>query len=113
MDDGGWIFRYNRNKKSHEMGLGSLNAFSLSQARERAKLCRQQLADGWDPIERRDTERAQRIALEIEQKAKSMTFTACAEEYHLANADAWKNTKHAAQWINTLRSYALPKLGLR
>ena len=25
-----WIFRYNRNKKSHEMGLGSLNAFSLS-----------------------------------------------------------------------------------
>ena len=106
-----WIFRYSRNKKSHEMGLGSLNAFSLSQARERAKLCRQQLADGWDPIERRDTERAQRIALEIEQKAKSITFTACAEEYHLANADTWKNTKHAAQWINTLRSYAIPKLG--
>lgn len=106
-----WIFRYARNKKAHEMGLGSLDVFGLSQARERAKLCRQQIAEGWDPMERRDTERAQRDALAATQKAQSKTFTACAEEYHLTNADSWKNSKHAAQWINTLRSYAIPKFG--
>jgi hypothetical protein len=55
-----WIFRYHRNGKSREMGLGSLNAVSLAAARQKAAACRAQLADGLDPIAARTSERTQR-----------------------------------------------------
>ena len=55
-----WIFRYRF--KGHtskagkplarEMGLGSFDTFSLSEARERARVQRQLLADGVDQIGR-------------------------------------------------------------
>src|ERR1700744_4396445 len=56
-----WIFRYRfkgstskRGKPlAREMGLGSVDTFSLSEARERARVQRQLLADGVDPIEAR------------------------------------------------------------
>ena len=54
-----WIFRYYRNGKSHEMGLGSLKAVSLAAARFKAAACRGLLADGTDPIAARDAERTQ------------------------------------------------------
>jgi hypothetical protein len=54
-----WIFRYSRNGKSHEMGLGSLKAIGLAAARLKAAECRGLLADGVDPIAARDAERAQ------------------------------------------------------
>ena len=45
------------------MGLGSLNDFTLAEAREQARECRQQRARGVDPIEARDAaEQANRIA---------------------------------------------------
>jgi hypothetical protein len=73
-----WIFRYFRNGKSHEMGLGSLKAVGLAAARLKAAECRGLLADGIDPIAARDAERAQR-ALET---ARGMTFDDCAEAYN-------------------------------
>ena len=45
-----WIFRYFRNGKSREMGLGSLKAVGLAAARLKAAECRGLLADGIDPI---------------------------------------------------------------
>src|SRR5262249_4073299 len=57
-----WIFRYFRDGKSHEMGLGSLKAVSRAAARLKAAECRGLLADGIDPIAARDAERLQRAA---------------------------------------------------
>src|SRR5262249_45642580 len=57
-----WIFRYFRDGKSHEMGLGSLKAVSLAAARLKAAECRGLLADRIDPIAARDAERLQRAA---------------------------------------------------
>ncbi len=45
-----WIFRYYRNGKSREMGLGSLVAVGLADARLKAAECRGVLANGIDPI---------------------------------------------------------------
>src|ERR1700758_5560502 len=45
-----WIFRFGRNGRQHEMGLGSPTAFNLAEARERARPQRQLLADGADPL---------------------------------------------------------------
>jgi integrase len=40
-----------------------------------------------------------------------MTFKACAEEYHAANATRWNNTKHRNEWLSTLRRFAFPVIG--
>jgi hypothetical protein len=89
------------------MGLGSLNAVSLADARLKAAACRGLLADGIDPIAARDAERAQR-ALE---DARAITFDQCAEAFITAHSAAWKNQKHVAQWKATLRTYASPIFG--
>ena len=102
-----WIFRYYRNGKSREMGLGSLNAVSLADARLKAAACRGLLADGTDPIAARDAERTQR-ALE---DARAITFDQCAEAFITAHGAAWKNQKHVAQWKATLRTYVSPVFG--
>src|SRR5262245_43411522 len=44
-----WAFRYGR-QGSTWIGLGPLHSMSLAEARERAKACRLQLADGVDPL---------------------------------------------------------------
>ena len=102
-----WIFRYYRNGKSREMGLGSLNAVGLAGARLKAAACRGLLADGIDPIAARDAERTQR-ALE---DARAITFDQCAEAFITAHGAAWKNQKHIAQWKATLRTYVSPVFG--
>jgi len=108
-----WIYRFTLNGKTREMGLGSVSAFTLSQARDRARACRQLLADGIDPIANRDAARAQQAAAQAEAAAKSKSFEDCATEYHDANAEKWKNVKHGAQWINTLKTYVFAKFGAK
>ena len=82
-----WIFRYFRDGKSHEMGLGSLKAVSLAAARLKAAECRGLLADGIDPIAARDAERLQRAA----EDARAMTFDHCADAFIKAHSSGWKN----------------------
>ena len=58
--------------------------------------------DGGDPLaERRQA------------KAVVPTFAEAAERVHADHKASWKNDKHAAQWITTLRTYALPHIGSR
>jgi integrase len=102
-----WIFRYARHHRSHEMGLGSVNTFSLVEARERARKSRQLLADGIDPLDRRNTERAAQVI----ESAKAVTFEECAGRYIAAHRDTWRNAKHAAQWPQSLAKYVFPVIG--
>jgi len=102
-----WLFRFMLRGRAREMGLGSLNAVSLQDARERALRCRKQLASGIDPIEARGAERLQ----ERLDAAKAITFRECAAAYIEAHKVAWRNGKHAEQWKNTLNTYAGPVIG--
>src|SRR5258706_14742840 len=72
-----WIFRYARDGKSREMGLGSSRDVSLAAARAKAGDARSRLADGVDPITAREAGRAQ----ERLQKAGTLPFRKCAEKY--------------------------------
>lgn len=102
-----WVLRFTLAGRSREMGLGSLHTFTLAEARERAKAARQLLADGIDPIERRNsTKRAQRA-----DAANIRTFDWCAAAYIAAHEAGWKNAKHAGQWQTTLAQYASPIIG--
>ena len=72
-----WIFRYRFGGKEREMGLGSLNTFSLQEARERALEQRKLLADGTDPLFFKRAEQQERRLAE----ASIITFDAAAENY--------------------------------
>lgn len=102
-----WIFRFTLNGRSREMGLGSVDTFTLTEARERATDCRKQLDAGIDPIETRKAKQTQRRL----EDAKSLTFAQCAERYIAAHRAKWENAKHAAQWESTLATYADPFIG--
>jgi integrase len=107
-DSKSWIFRYATGAgKEHYMGLGSLNAVSLTEARERAAECRKLREQGKDPIQERESQRAAVAA----ENAKAITFDQCATEYIAAHRTGWRNSKHASQWENTLATYVSPVFG--
>jgi integrase len=121
-----WIFRYwiaerdpatgeivrdpTTNKvcgRAREMGLGSCITVSLAEARGRALECRKLREKEIDPIDAREAAKRQ-AALE---RAKALKFKDAAATYMAAHRVAWKNDKHAAQWVSTLQTYAYPVLG--
>ena len=102
-----WIFRYERDAKERMLGLGPLHTFTLEEARERARLIRQQLKVGQDPLERRKTEKARR-ALEV---ARNKTFKECVEACFNDHSPAWKSAAYRQDWLNTLERYAYPEFG--
>src|SRR5215831_9838435 len=72
-----WVFRYRAGGRLRDHGLGSLDTWSLAEARERARKCRQVRGEGRDPIEER---RAERENAKLEA-AKTMTFQVCADRF--------------------------------
>lgn len=94
-----WVFIYRRGDKRNELGLGGYGQgtapVSLSLAREKAEIIRQQLARGEDP-------RGDRLV------AKPKTFKDCMDDLLRAKESEWTNEKHADQWLMTLRDYAKP-----
>jgi len=102
-----WIFRYTLNHRTREMGLGSLDTWTLAEARERARECRQLKDQGLDPIAHRDAAKAEKAAA----TARALTFRQAAENHIERHKASWRNPKHAQQWPNTLKRYAYPTLG--
>ena len=102
-----WLFIYKRDGKKFEIGLGSLNTETLVEAREKAQDYKKLLASGINPLtEKRKNEQERLLA-----NALSMTFEQCVTSYFELNKHAWKNTKHASQWLNTLTQYCNPIIG--
>jgi len=101
-----WIYRWGAQGKN-SIGLGSLNNFSLAEARERARECRKMVAEGKNPKEERDKDKR---ALQ-QAKASTITFSAATKKYLDVHKASWKSAKHAQQWENTLEQYAEPIIG--
>jgi integrase len=91
-----WIFRYRVNGRLRDMGLGSVDTLSLSEARERAREQRQKRLDGIDPI---DARRAL-----VSPAVNLMTFDQAAAEVIKAKEDTWTSAIHAGQWRDTLKT---------
>ena len=102
-----WIFRFSKEGKRREMGLGPLHTVSLAMAREKALACRRLLDAGIDPIVDRNVARTS----EALSRARAKTFDQCAAAYINAHRATWKSSKHAAQWESTLATYASPVFG--
>jgi len=91
-----WLFIFRHGGRQQEMGLGPLSGVPLAKARERAAEARQMLAEGVNPLEQRQLERA------------IPTFGEMAEEVIAAASAGCSNAKHAKQWGATLRTHAKP-----
>jgi integrase len=99
-----WILRYVRHDEERMLGLGPLHVVGLAEARQRARAARLQLLDGIDPVEHRKQKKVERVLA----AAKTMTFEQAAKAYHAQHEAKWKNAKHSAQFLSTLKQYAAP-----
>lgn len=77
-----WLFRYMRNGKAREMGLGPIALVSLAEARQRAFEQRKLLHDGVDPLEARHAQSS---------SERTICFTDAACEYIETRRASWKN----------------------
>jgi integrase len=103
-----WIFRYQRDGRAVHLGLGSVIYVPLATARDRAFKLRQGLIAGADPLEAKRAERAAAQTAAI----KTRTFRECAEAYIAAHEAGWRNGSSSEQWLQSLRDYVFPKLGV-
>lgn len=102
-----WIFRASIGGKRREMGLGNFPSVTLAMAREKARVARELIRQGVDPVERQ-----QRAQYELRAAvASAMTVKQCANAYLAAHEASWRNAKHAQQWRNTLAQYVYPVIG--
>ena len=107
---GKWILRYvsPETTRRRDMGLGTYPTVSITEARKAASKARELIRDGKDPIEAR---RDDKIKNKVNTQAP--TFEQAARMVHEDMKPAWKNPKHATQWIATLEIYVFPKIGPR
>lgn len=103
MGGASWIYRYRRNGKLRDMGLGGFSDVSLAKARDCAGKNRGLLKEGLDPLEAR--------AKAEQPHETTPTFTSCAARYIRSHRRSWRNAKHARQWVSTLQTYARPVIG--
>lgn len=95
-----WMVRTVILGKRCDIGLGSVRLVSLAEAREEALRIRRKARDGEDPLAER-----RRTSLVVP------TFKEAAETVHEAHAATFKNDKHKAQWLASLKADVFPVLG--
>ena len=96
-----WVFRYDRDRRRHEIGLGAVKDVGLKEARDKAADYRRTLASGSDPL------RAKRLN---GHRTAGPTFCDVAEDYLASHSAGWRNAKHRRQWRDTL-ALAYPVIG--
>jgi len=95
-----WILRTLVQGRRREMGLGSYPDVSLAEVREEAAKYRKIARRGGDPFVERD--KAKVVVPSFEQAARTV---------HDEHSPGWRNEKHAAQWLSTLKQYVFPVFG--
>ena len=97
-----WVQRLTIGGRRADLGLGGYPAMSLAQARRKAQDNRALAKSGGDPLAEKREEAV---------VAATPTFEALARQHITEHRHAWRNSKHAAQWLSTLEAYAFPIIG--
>ncbi|MDR6113305.1 MULTISPECIES: phage integrase central domain-containing protein [unclassified Sphingomonas] len=111
-----WVLIWQRDKRTREMGLGSVADVPLAQARQEAEKARTLIAQGLDPIAARTTSEVDNTAepdgtTDAQAKRNSEastvpTFKEFASTYINIHESGWKNAKHRQQWRNSINTHA-------
>ena len=97
-----WLLRTSVGGRRVDMGLGGFPLVGLAEARQKAIHYRRIARGGGDPL-----------AEKRKAQTPVPTFAEAAQAVHAEHVKGWKNRKHQAQWINTLKEYVFPALGDR
>jgi integrase len=100
-----WTWRVMVKGRASEYSLGSAVALTLADALAKSADLRARLKRGEDVFAQL---RPEKTAV---HKTPEDTFAEVALQLWESMKPGWKNPKHADQWINTLRAYALPVFG--
>ena len=99
-----WTYRYARNGKSRETGLGTYPEVTLAEARLTHAEQRKVFVGGRDTIE------AKRRLVERDRARETLRFSYVADLLIKSRAVRWTNDKSEAQWRSSLAAYAYPTL---
>jgi integrase len=97
-----WVWRGVVRGKRCDLGLGSVALVSLSEARVEAVRCKKVAWEGGDP-------RAERRR----KRQPVPTFAEATQQVHAAHSTAFRNAKHKAQWLASLKADVFPAFGDR
>ena len=100
-----WIQRLTIDGKQRSMGLGIWPDVTLDDARAQALLHWQAAKQGRNPIEEK------RIAQGSASTRSLTTFVDTARQVISLRRPTWSNSKHAAQWESSLKTYVFPFIG--
>jgi integrase len=112
-DAGSYFLRYRVDGRRPGMGLGAIADVSLAAAKALAIEIGAQLGKRTDPLAER---RAERIAARAEEEeaarqAATPTVEAAIMTYLEAVAPSWRHPYARTNWLNPIRTYALPVIG--
>ncbi len=93
-----WVQRLVILGKRRDIGLGGYPLVTLAEARDKAFANRKLARAGGDPMA-------------VQRRRDVPTFEEAAAKVIELHRPNWRNTKHAAQWTATLRTYVYPKIG--
>jgi integrase len=103
-----WVFRYMIGGTAKVIGLGSVDTWSLKEARERAERCRKGKDNGIDPADMLALIRAEERA-KVEQvigKPSTPTFGQVAEDYITAKEKGWSDITEGSKWRSMFKMHA-------
>jgi integrase len=87
-----WVFRFTRNGKVTEIGLGAAYAVSLAHVREERQQIANDLAKGLDPLARRRREEAQRELRKTFAEVAQFVIKRDREHWGATSLRAWENS---------------------
>lgn len=100
-----WIARVQApNGKRRDIGVGRFGEVSIEEARARVAEHKAIAREGKDPKAVKDAARAA-------ARNPVPTFRAAAKAVHAERSPGFRNSKHADQWINSLRDHAFKAIG--
>jgi len=102
-----WILRTMIADRRRNIGLGSYPEITLAMAHEKARIKKELIEKGIDPIEER---RARKTALK-KKLMKTISFAEAARQCHKKKALEFTNAKHIDDWISSINRYADPIIG--
>jgi len=97
-----WVFLFQWQGKTKEMGLGSLQDIGLAEARRRRTLQVAILARGENPIEVRDQERAAELA----RASAAAPLTLCQAALIVVNLAGQKTDKGRKNWLRSVQVHS-------
>lgn len=95
-----WVLRTQAGGKRRDLGLGSVPAVSLAQARARAAELKERIRQG-----------EVGTAVNLQCTPAIPTFEEAARECHKALKPGWRNKRHQDSWLASLELHIFPHLG--